>query len=267
LDEEWETLSQDDDAPLVNRATQGLYQPGAALQTVVLAEAVSVLGIDLASPAPQLAAIVEIGEIRVECLGEPEPAGSLAHAYGNACPGPITWVGEEIGLEGLSNAVDNWGLSNPPEFDLPTESGEWEPVDSVLEAIGQGSLTVSPLQMALVAATVANDGMRPIPWLVMQVEEPTGEWRLFDRPGPVQQIIPSDLALELLGSWPVYGPKVVGHLGTAVAGEERQPHAWFLGVSPADSPRYAVAVLLEHPDDPSRAAEIGTEILEAAVVR
>jgi len=265
LDEQWDSLREDALAPLVNRATQGLYQPGAALETVVLAEA---LGRGLAYPtdlATALTATVRLNGTDVGCLGQPPAMADLAAACRAACPGPFAALGEQLGAEGLLAAVSRWGLTEPPPLEIPTEAGDWSPGDPALEAAGQGSLTVSPLTMALVAATLANDGEMPVPRLVRQVQDLQGAWQPGEGAGTPRQVISPALAQGLLSVWQPYGSQVVGHLGTAVAGRGRPPHAWFLGVAPASAPRYAVVVLLEHPEDPDRAAEVGQVLLEAAL--
>jgi len=265
LDEEWDRLREDPAAPLVNRATQGLYQPGAALETMVLAEGLERGLVHIDDPASPLTATVQVNGFAVGCLGEVEPGGDWAMAYRAACPGPFAVLGEQLGVEGLSAAVGRWGLAEPPLLEVAAEAGDWSPGDPALEAVGQGSLTVSPLQMALAAAAVAGGGRMPAPRLVVRLEGAQGGWRALDARGAPREVLPSDLAGDLLTAWGQYGPEVRGHLGAAVAGEGQPPHAWFLGVAPADAGRYSVAVLLEHPDDPARAAEVGRAVLEAAL--
>jgi peptidoglycan glycosyltransferase len=170
-----------------------------------------------------------------------------------------------MGSDGLSAAVVDWRLTEPPSLELPTEAGSWSPENLALETAGQGSLTVSPLRMALVAAALANDGVMPVPQLVIEVKDHQGEWRALARSAESQSILSPDVAQTLLEVWEPYGPRVVGHLGIALAGEGRPPHAWFLGLGPASAPRYAVSVLLEHTSDPNEAAEVASVLLSAAM--
>ncbi|HIQ01887.1 MAG TPA: hypothetical protein EYH30_07125, partial [Anaerolineales bacterium] len=265
LDEAWDQLREDPAAPLVNRATQGLYQPGAALETVVLAEAVGRGLAYLTDPAQGVTDTVRVNDVEVGCLEEPPELADLAAAYRSACPGPFAALGEQLGEGGLSAAVTRWRLIEPPALEIPTEAGTWSPEDLRLEAMGQGSLTLSPLGMAQVAAALANDGAIPPLHLVLRVEEPGDGWREPEPPGEPRSVVPPEMARALLTAWSPYGPNILGHLGTAVAGQDRPPHAWFLGVAPAGSPRFAVAVLLEHPADPRRAAEVGRALLEATL--
>jgi peptidoglycan glycosyltransferase len=132
------------------------------------------------------------------------------------------------------------------------------------EAIGQGELTVSPLQMALVAGTLANDGTMPAPRLAMRVQDANGVFYEHAGIGESRFVLTPETARQLLAAWTRYGENVAGHWGTAVAGKEQFPHAWFLGVAPVDAPRYAIAVLMEHPTDPHQAIEVGVALLEAS---
>jgi peptidoglycan glycosyltransferase len=269
LDATWDELREDPDAPLLNRATQGLYQPGAALETVMLAEA---LERGLVRPTDPVSATltdtVSVDGGAVGCLSEPSVVGGICAAYQAACPAPFSALGEALGRRGLAAAVADWGLTTAPPLELVTESGTWSPGgDLGMEAIGQGSLTVSPLQMGLVVAALANQGEIPTPHLTLQVERAEGGWEPPVEAEPLRAPISAETVRDLLLCWRPYGEEVLGHLGTAVASEERPPHAWFVGVAPAGAPQYAVAVLVEHPSDPAPAAELGHVLLEAALAR
>ena len=271
LDEEWEALSVDPAAPLVNRATQGLYQPGTAIQTIIMAETLHKGIADLDAPVSNARAAIPINGTPLRCSVPPsEPyTPTLAAAYGAACPAPFADLGERLGADGLAEAIERWELTTPPSLTIPTVASDWT-TDALsttlavrLEAIGQGKLTVTPLQMALVAGTLINTGEIPAPRLVLRVQEPTGRWQeqpTVRRPRPV---LAPEIAERILDAWSTYSSEVKGHLGMAVAGEEQQPHAWFLGITPAEAPRYAVVVLIERAPDPQEAAQIGTALLRS----
>jgi peptidoglycan glycosyltransferase len=276
LEEEWEALREDPDAPLVNRATQGLYQPGSALQTAIVAEALAQgLVDDLTEEVGRDATEeVAVDGARVGCAVDPGAEPTLAEAYAAACPAAIGTLGRRLGEDGLVAAVERWRLTTPPSLTIPTEAADWtgEVISSTSEeAMGQGSLVVSPLQMALAAATVANEGTMVAPRLTLRVEDADGSWQETITAGEGQAVILPAEARTLLAAWrrwdDVPGQGLPGHWGVAVAGEG-EPHAWFLGVSPSGGEgRYAVAVLLEHAEIPERAVEIGRQLLEAAQAR
>ncbi len=273
LDETWEALREDSAAPLVNRATQGLYQPGAALQTAVIAEALTEGLVGLSTPALNATATLTVAGVSLGCSTAISEPYTLANAYAAACPAPGADLGERLGTAGLAEAVKHWALTTPPPLEIPTEAVAWD-ADTLStttglrnEAIGQGNLTASPLQMALVVGTLANEGRMPAPRLVLRVQDAEGEWQEYASLGEPRAVLSPDDAHELLAAWRRYGDDIAGHWGVAVAGEGQPPHAWFLGVAPADAPRYGVAVLLEHPADPRRALEVGSALLEATLSR
>jgi cell division protein FtsW (lipid II flippase)/cell division protein FtsI/penicillin-binding protein 2 len=262
LDAAWDELREDPAAPLFNRATQGLYQPGAALETVILGEVLESNIVAATDHAESLTDTVPVNGEVVGCLQTP-PSSDLLGAYAAACPGPFAALGEQMGEDGVLAAAERWGLTEAPPVEVPTESAEWAFGQPELEAMGQGGLTVSPFQMALVAAVLANDGTMPAPGLVLRVSD-QGGWHGLEPQGIPRAVISVDTARAFLLALESFDGGVLGHLSTAVAGEDQAPHAWFIGVAPSGAPRYAIAVLLEHPADPHRAAEIGAMLLHEA---
>lgn len=170
-----------------------------------------------------------------------------------------------MGEESLRAAAARWGLTAAPSLEIPTEAGEWMPQGAALEAVGQGGLTVSPLQMAQVAAALANDGQMAPLRLVSRLEDRAGRVLPLDDREEMREVASAEIVHTLLLAWSPYGEDVLGHLGTAVVGRGGLPHAWFLGVAPAEAPRYAVAVLIEYAVEPARAAEIGSALLRSAL--
>jgi peptidoglycan glycosyltransferase len=274
LDEEWEALREDPAAPLVNRATQGLYQPGAALQTVVIAETLSKGLVDLSTPTTNSTATIVVNGTQVGCSTPLSRATTLGAAYAAGCPAPFAGLGEQLGAGNLEAAVERWGLTTPPSLEIPTVAADWDPAvistEAALraEATGQGGLTVSPLHMALVAATLANEGEMPAPRMVLQVRQPGGGWQESASAGTARSVLAPDEARALLAIWQNCGKDAAGHWGVAVAGEEQPPHAWFIGAAPRSGQKhYAIGVLIEHAESAETAVEIGTALLEAAASR
>ncbi len=269
LDAQWEVLRTDPTAPLINRATQGLYQPGTALQTVVLAQALTSNMVRITDPVRNATATVAIDGNQLTCSGRLVQPRTLEQAYAAACPTPFIPLGHKLGRTGLALAVTRWGLTTSPSLEIPTAAGDWHSdtittaVALEAEAIGQGYLTVSPLQMALVAGTLANGGKMPAPRLVARIQEPDGIWRSFSPVGQPHQVVPPEIADSLWNAWSSHYAGVRGHLALSIAGPDQPPHAWFLGIGPTPSPRYAVVVLLEQTDDPTAAVQIGTTLLRA----
>jgi peptidoglycan glycosyltransferase len=266
LEEAWEALRDDPRAPLVNRATQGLYQPGAALQSVIVAEALSQGVIEdlQGSLGSDINKAVLVDGVNVGCRVNPQEPHTLASAYAASCPAPIGALGERLGRDGVAAAVQRWGLVSLPSLPIPTEAADWsrDAISSTrAEAIGQGALTVSPLQMALVAAAVANDGRMPVPRLTLDQPLTGGEARTVLAPGDARELL---AAWNRCGEGRSLGAGIKGHWGVALAGEG-EPHAWFLGIAPSTGQStYAAAVLIEQAADPERPVDIGVALLQAA---
>lgn len=269
LDADWERLEEDPAAPLLNRVTQGLYQPGGVLQTVVLAEALEreVVGPD--TLVSDSTAQVMVDGRALGCTRR--PAGpTLAEAVAVACPAPLADLGQALGAEALQAAFHRWGLDASPLLEIPTEAGEARVTDLSLAAVGQDVLTVTPLHVALMAAALGNEGVMPAASLVLRTESDDGTWQPVTPLGQARQVISAELAGRLRAFLHPSGDgQVIGHGSLAMAGVDPAPHAWYIGLAPAQAPRYAVAVLLEHggADGPAPAEQVGLKALSAALTR
>jgi peptidoglycan glycosyltransferase len=121
--------------------------------------------------------------------------------------------------------------------------------DPRLAAIGQETLTVTPLHMALVMAALGNEGRMPSPVLVFKEQAIDGTWRTLEvsTADPAVSVTDPAIAARLRALLrPSVDERVVGYSALALAGADRAPHAWYLALAPAQAPRYAVVVLLEH---------------------
>lgn len=260
VEEQWPTLRDDPDAPLLNRATQGVAQPGAVLETVIL----SALLTDedpLLPPATPLDKRVSLNGSYLTCRVAPQGEGWAA-ALAAACPAPFAEAGERLGIVNLQTSFARWGLTEAPALEIPTAAIAWDPAESesaAVDALGQGQLLVTPLQMVGVAATLGNRGAYPPLHLLAEVQ-PGCEAVPSLNSVP---IIDAETAKEIRALWPRWGESI-GHLGQALAGPEREL-TWFIGLNSSSVPRYAVAVLLENSADPEAAADIGNRLLRQAV--
>lgn len=265
-------LNRDPASPLLNRATQALYPPGSTFKVVTAAAA-----LDSGRFTPE--SVVD-GTSGKEISGVP-----LANSGGRDF-GPITlttaltnsvntvWaqVAEQLGKGTMQRYMERFGFGADPPIDLPGDelapSGEYREgrvipatsrfVDVGRMAIGQDKLLVTPLQMASVAATVANDGRRMKPWLMERIVDPDGRTREDAEPEQEARVMSEAAAKELqqmMGNVvregtgtaaALAGIEVGGKTGTAEIDPRtdlNQP--WFIGFAPLDEPRYAIAVTVE----------------------
>lgn len=288
---DWTTLTTDPRTPLVQRATSGLYAPGSTFKTVTASAA---LQRGIASPDTvyeDAGSITIAGHTLVEA-NRPDDSvteWSLRDAFSWSLNVVFAQVGLQLGGSALADAARSWGWESVIPFDLPSEPSRVSVTPGFLDgelavaetAFGQGELLVTPLQMALVAAGVANEGEVMRPYLVQSISAPDGEtlrtvsprgWRRpLDREVAQQVAALMQNAVELgaLGGAYVPGYAIGGKTGTAeTAGDV--PHAWFIGFIglPGEAPRYAVAVILEAGGGGGQVAlPIGRDLLVAAMGR
>jgi peptidoglycan glycosyltransferase len=145
-------------------------------------------------------------------------------------------------------------------------------------AFGQGELLISPLQMAVVAATIARDGDVPKPFVVRSVSTPDGRELHHGRPASSGRAMSAETARTLRsffalaveegfgGNAALPNVRVGGKTGTAQSVPGLPDHSWFIGMAPVDRPRVAVAVIVEYGGWGSlEAAPVARQVLEAAL--
>ena len=275
LDENWKALATDPTAPLLNRATQGLYQPGAIFETLLLADALENGRVALTTTLARPAEPVAIGNLVLKCTHVITSVMTLADAYAAACPAPFADLGATLGDAAMISITQRWRLDSPPPLEIRTAAALTTTFDlsttAALNAFatGQGPLTISPLQMALVAATIGNRGLMPTVYLVQDIQSIDGRWvpyRKDDSQRSPHRIISGQTAAEILAAMRAED-NVAGHGGIAISGDKQL--AWFIGLAPIDQPRYAIAILIEStPGSAGTAAEnIGRAALKALLER
>jgi penicillin-binding protein A len=272
-------LNRDPDSPLLNRATQGQYPPGSTFKVVTAAA-----GLDSGAITPETT-IDAPGTIEVQ--GQPlsndfnQDFGAIAldTALTNSVNTWFAQLGEQLGAETMFEYMDAFGFGSTPAIDLPEDEvytsgvfdfdadellGRNDPVDIARVAFGQERLAVTPLQMAEVAAAVANGGSLMKPQIWSRVVDPDG--RVVDRLDPSQYSRPIDeeTAAELTTAMEgvvsegtgtnaaIPGVAVAGKTGTAetpfnedCGGGSDENQAWFIGFAPADDPQIAIAASVE----------------------
>jgi penicillin-binding protein A len=261
LDADFERLVADERAPLLNRVTQGQYQPGLALQPLLLAAALNdgLIGLNQVPVDADLP--VTINGLQISCLpGAPDEI-SWRETLVWSCPSPYLDLAGIWGNEGLTDVFDGFGLTNRPDLQLATAAPPAMPVtDPAKAAIGQDSLTVSPLQLGLAMAALANEGQLRSPYLAAAWQDDDGRWQPAAPKPASGQPVSAAAAQAVLDSLPLYD-NIREHAALAVAGPEGSLHSWYIGMAPANAPRYLVVVVLEQSDDLATARLIGRALL------
>jgi penicillin-binding protein A len=267
------------ETPLLNRATQGLYPPGSTFKVVTASAGLDSGTIDLESTIEAPATI----DVQGQPLANSDGAAYGAIPLEPALTGSVnTWfaqLGEEVGSETLFEYMADFGIGSTPAIDLPDDQvyrsgvyegrdllGRGDPVDVARVAIGQERLLVTPLQMAEVAAAVANGGTLMKPQIWSRVVDPDG--RVVERldPSVYSEPIDEETAAALTDAMEgvvnegtgtnaaISGVPVAGKTGTAeTPGNEScassdANQAWFIGFAPADDPEIAIAATVECTD-------------------
>ena len=265
------------ETPLLNRATQGLYPPGSTFKVVTAAA-----GLDSGVITPETT-IDAPGSLEVE--GQPldndftEDFGPIAldTALTNSVNTWFAQLGQQVGEKTLREYMERFGFYSTPAIDLPEDEVEpsgvyvegspaspTDPVDLARVAIGQERLLATPLQMAEVAAAVANGGKLMKPQIWSRVVDPDGRVTQKLDPSEYSQPISSETAEELTTAMEgvvsegtgtnaaIPGVSVAGKTGTAetpgnaaCGGGEEENQAWFIGFAPADEPKIAIAASVE----------------------
>lgn len=278
-------------SPLLNRATQGLYPPGSTFKVVTAASALDNGVVEVSTEFPAGACIETGGQELCNFNGKDPGEHDFGYALVNSVNTTMASVGIELGEERLEETMKAFGFFTRVPWDYPADqnlaSGIYNRrgnqvrpganVDEARLAIGQERLLATPLQMALVAAAVANGGQVPQPQPVLEVRAPDGT--VTRRPGAafLGRAMTTETAAELRllmqqvvdegtgGAANVEGLDVAGKTGTAETGDDGLNDAWFIGFAPASAPRYAVAVLVERTAGTGGdvAAPIAADVLRA----
>ncbi len=262
-------LNTEDSAPLFNRATQAGYPPGSTMKVVTATAALDSGDLTPSSTFSGRSPIPIEGVPLANSGGEQFGTIDMTTALTNSVNTWWAQAGEKIGADTMFKYMDRYGFNAKPRLDYPAfqrvASGVYDgtklltPADAIdigRVAIGQERLRVTPLQMAEVAATVANKGELMEPRLWSKVIDPDGRETKLD-PAHQSSVMSEDTASKLNTMMQsvvnegtgtaaaVSGIDVAGKTGTA----EISPgvnDAWFIGFAPANDPQIAIACVVEH---------------------
>jgi peptidoglycan glycosyltransferase len=203
-------------------------------------------------------------------------------------PGPYPWTDNPQGVQASASVLEDYakrfGFERSIPFDLPVipsqvinPGTQWTPELLVQTSFGQGQLDVTPMQMALVVATVANQGRVPTPYVAAELRNGNQVQQLHQKGDFFSIASSADVASTMVSFMvegvdngyaakaAIRGVKVGGKTGTAEVGDGTS-HSWFIGFAPADAPRIAVAVIMEHQGSGSDfATPAGQSVMQTAL--
>ncbi len=261
IDKAFATLVHDGRSPLLDRSLDGLYPPGSTFKIFTAAAALEA-GAVAADATFYDPGTLAVGDFVVhDNEGEATGTQDLGGAFALSSNVDFAQIALKLGVSGWYGAAERWKLGETVGFTLPVEHDRIPARASVSPSIlaqlgfGQADLLVTPLRMALVAATIASGGTTPRPYLVSAVRGDRA--RVEGAPhglaspitpevaGSVRDFMIATVRRGTGRAAALDGVTVAGKTGTATNPAGRS-HAWFVAFAPAEAPRVAVAIVVEN---------------------
>lgn len=285
--EEWIALVESPEFPLENRAIRGLYSPGSVFKLVM---ALAGLDSGIITPTTRVhcAGSVRIYQHPFSCWYKPGHGDvGLFRGIEKSCNIYFYQLGKRMSIDQIASYANMFGFGKATGIDLPAEKkglvpdrewknrvrqAPWYPGETISVSIGQGPLLVSPIQVAVFTALIANRGVAVTPHLLKSPQQysrnrgpnsPLGDNRpLGVDPAVFDQVV-KGMWLAVNGEGTARAAKIPGFDicgktgSTQVIGSERaqrlaeknieiKTHSWFSGFAPRDEPEVVVTVLVEH---------------------
>jgi peptidoglycan glycosyltransferase len=290
----WQRLRDDPASPLTNRAISETYPPGSTFKVITTAAALQagVTEDDQLTSAPTIP-LPDSTAVLQNFGGTPcgsEPTVSLREAFAHSCNTAFVELGIGTGADALRSTAQAFGFDSPLDpIPLQVAESTVGPIPDAaalgMSSIGQKDVALTPLQNAMVAATIANAGVTMQPYLVRSLQGPDlanlGSTAPHEQRRAVSPQVAAKLTELMVGAETVTqqkgaipGVQIASKTGTAEHGTDPRntpPHAWYIAFAPARTPKVAVAVLVEDGADRlsatggALAAPIGRAVIEAAL--
>lgn len=308
----WEELLADPTNPLTNKAVAGQYPPGSTFKMMTALAGLESGAIDV-NTRVYCPGYYMLGNRAFHCWKH-QGHGSIdvVGAIRESCDVFFYEVGHRVGIDGIANMARRMGLGDKLDFDVPGEGAglipdtawkrkrykqKWEQGETVVAAIGQGYVLATPLQLATMAARIANGGKAVKPVLVRSIEEEGNkipEWPMIDLKKPHLDLVHKGMTgvvndprgtayAERIKEVPfsmagktgsaqvkriTEAQRAAGHASAADLPWKYRDHALFVGYGPIENPAYAIAVVVEHGlHGGSAAAPLARDIMLAALKR
>ena len=281
-------LSKMKSQPLLNRAVQTTLPPGSTFKVVTASAAIEsgqYNSTTLVPAGPSYTLPQSSNVVHNDVLSGCDASKiSFTQALMYSCNTTFAPVAVDVGASAMHQQAEGFGFNQKylgtdqlPYQAVSLYPAGMDPAQTALSGFGQGSVTATPLQMAMVAAGIANKGVVMKPYLVDRQQSPTSfETLTQTKSEQLSQATSSSTASEVTKMMvatvqsgtatpaAIPGIQVAGKTGTAQSGlknpdgTEVPPYAWFISFAPAQSPKVAVCVMLQHVDQPTDEIHGGT---------
>ncbi|MFC4111655.1 peptidoglycan D,D-transpeptidase FtsI family protein [Nonomuraea zeae] len=271
----YDELAKEKGQPLLNRTIARTYPPGSTFKVVTMAaylEDDSSRGPQTTVEAPQRLPLPQTNISLPNYGGAACGSGqvTLVFALEKSCNTPFGKMGMELGYDKMQDQAAKFGMGEQIAVPMSVAQSSFGPREDqaavAMASIGQRSNQMTPLQMAMIAAGIANDGTVMKPYLVNKITDAKGDTIDQAKTSELSEAVSSETAGKLREMMTsvvnngtanlaqVPGVQVAGKTGTAETADGQPPHAWFISFAPADDPKVALAVIVE-----SGAANVGAE--------
>ncbi|MFE7199469.1 peptidoglycan D,D-transpeptidase FtsI family protein [Pseudonocardia alni] len=293
--EAWKRYGAADPDPMTNRAINEIEPPGSTFKLVTTAAALQ----NGYTPDSQLTAARNIqladSTTTLENYNGSACGGgataSLREALARSCNTAFAQLGGELGPDKLRAQAEAFGIGRTDlQIPMPVTASQVGPMSDTpstqQSAIGQRDVRLTPMQLAMIGASIANGGQTTAPHLVKEIQSQTLDVVDTTDPDRMSRSMPADVARTMTdlmvgseertsGGGKITGVQIASKTGTAEHGTDPKntpPHAWYVAFAPADDPKVAVAVLVENGGDRaleatggSVAAPIGRAVIAEAL--
>jgi peptidoglycan glycosyltransferase len=282
LADEFQSLLHDQHSPLLNRAIDGLYPPGSTFKIFTASAALDSGTVTMQSTFYD-PGYYTIGNFTLhDNEGEATGTQDLTGAFALSSNVDFGQIALKLGTDAFYRYIDRWGIGQSLDFQIPAGTDRVPAQQSIVPGelaqmgFGQGALLMTPLRMALLAATIADGGSEPRPFIVRQVVRQGGNGGSYGG-AELRNPISADTAANVKNMMiavvqhgtgtpaQLPGVTVAGKTGTAT-NPFGASHSWFVCFAPAESPRVVVAVVVENAGYGAEvAAPIAREVLRTAL--
>jgi penicillin-binding protein A len=282
IDSDFASIGHDPSSPLLDRATSGLYPPGSTFKIFTASAA-----LDSGTVTPDTyyedPGYLQIGNFTLhDNEGEATGYQNVTTAFALSSNVDFAQIALKMGIHTFYQYLDKWGIGKPLDFQLPAEAARVPAESSIVPGelaqmgFGQGALLMTPLQMALITATIADGGSEPRPFIVRQIRRGAAVASVTSSGTLASPISPESAATvkKMMIAVVQRGTGTTAQLRNVVVagktGTATNPfgaaHSWFVCFAPADHPLVAVAIVVENAGyGATVAAPIAKAVLQTAL--